>query len=416
MTQNTSTNVYNTLVNRLADFFRKPFFSDYRTIAGLWALLAVIATLMKGGLDGHLNNFLIFRGVFDHLTAFQPLYDLYPSEYHDCNHYGPFFSIIVAPFALLPKFWGLLLWQFSLGACLFFAIVNMPMKHSSKILIMWLISNEVLSSFQMAQFNLAIAALVVSAYTAIRAGPNGWAALFVVIGTFTKIYGIVGLAFILFSNRKWRFTGWLALWSAVAFILPMFISSPEYVIQEYLAWAQSLIEKNSINVDLDNAANYFQNISFLGMVHRISGREFSDMFILLPAMLLFLLPFVRTRIWASYGFQWGIVASALMCIILFSSSSESSGYVIAMLGVGIWYVSAPWKRTTTDTILLLFALILGSFGTSDLMPSGIKRGFIRPYSLKALPITIVWLKLIWELCTRNYPLPQRHLVKTNPAD
>lgn len=74
------------------------------------------------------------------------------------------------------------------------------------------------------------------------------------------------------------------------------------------------------------------------------------------------------------------------------------------------------KRTTADTILLLFALILGSFGTSDLMPSGIKRGLIRPYSLKALPITIVWLKLIWELCTRNYPLPQRHPVETNPAD
>lgn len=92
MTQNTSINGYNTLVNRLADFFRKPFFSDYRTIAGLWALLAVIATLMKGGLDGHLNNFLIFRGVFDHLTTFQPLYDLYSSEYHDCNHYGPFFQ------------------------------------------------------------------------------------------------------------------------------------------------------------------------------------------------------------------------------------------------------------------------------------------------------------------------------------
>lgn len=74
-----------------------------------------------------------------------------------------------------------------------FAIVNMPMKHSSKILIMWLISNEVLSSFQMAQFNLAIAALVVSAYTAIRAGRNGWAALFVVIGTFTKSTVLWGL-------------------------------------------------------------------------------------------------------------------------------------------------------------------------------------------------------------------------------
>lgn len=34
-------------VQRLYLFLQKPFFSDYRTLLGLWLLLPVIATLLK---------------------------------------------------------------------------------------------------------------------------------------------------------------------------------------------------------------------------------------------------------------------------------------------------------------------------------------------------------------------------------
>ena len=34
-------------VQRLYLFLQKPFFSDYRTLFGLWLLLPVIATLLK---------------------------------------------------------------------------------------------------------------------------------------------------------------------------------------------------------------------------------------------------------------------------------------------------------------------------------------------------------------------------------
>ena len=44
-------------------FFAKPFFHDFRTLAGLWLLLGVLAAVMK--MHSH-NNFLIFRGVFWH--------------------------------------------------------------------------------------------------------------------------------------------------------------------------------------------------------------------------------------------------------------------------------------------------------------------------------------------------------------
>lgn len=401
----------------VGDFFRKPFFSDYRTLAVLWVILTLVAAFTKGGLDGtKLNNFSIYRMVFYHLLDFKSLYLYYPEEYHDHNLYGPFFSLMIAPYAVMPRIVGLIAWLLSLTALMYATILKMPLDKGAKIVIMWVVTNEMMSAMQMAQFNVAIAAFVVCAYISIRKDRVGWSALFVALGTMTKLYGIVALPLILFTKKKWKFAGWFVLWMAVMFVLPMFISSPEYVIGQYREWALTIIDKNDINVAVgfNTASNYYQNISVLGMTHRITQLEFSDLWILGPACLLFLLPFVRFSQYRYHAFQWGVVASALMCIILFSTGSESSGYIIAMLGVAIWFVSAPSQRSGWDLFLLIFAIVIASFGTSDLMPSVIKRGFIRPYSLKALPVLLVWLKLLWEMCTVNYanPYPTRSSQKS----
>lgn len=384
-------------MNKIRDFFRLPVFSDYRTIAILWGVLAVVAALTKGGLDVHINNFIIFRQVFWHMVDFKSLYAYYPEEYSDHNLYGPLFGIVIAPYALMPKFISLVCWLLSLCAVLYAAILRMPLSHKAKIFILWYVSNEVLGALFMAQFNIVIAALIIASYTAIDRDRNGWAAMFIMLGAMTKLYGILGLAFLPFSKHKIRLIGYCALWGVVFFVLPMLISSPEYIISQYGEWFTTLVDKNALN---ENAI--YQNISFIGMTHRVSGMQFSDMWILIPAALLFLLPSYRVNQYGYKGFQWALVASVLMVIILFSTGSESSGYVIAISGVAIWYVTAPWKRSNTDVVLLIFALVISSFGHSDIMPKIIRNGLIKPYALKALPITIIWLKLIWEMLTRDY--------------
>ena len=389
----------------IADFFRLPIFSDYRTIAVLWGLLAIIAAITKGSLDGEkMNNFQIYRQVFWHLIDLKSLYAYYPEEYHDHNLYGPFFSIVIAPFAVMPKFIGILTWLLALGATLYAAIIKLPLAKGAKIFIYWYVSNEVLGAMFMGQFNIVIAAVIIGAYAALRRDRICLAAFLIMLGTMTKLYGILGLAFFFFTPKKLKFIMWLIFWGAVMFLLPMLFSTPEYVMEQYAEWYSTIIDKNDINVAVgfNTQSNYYQNISVLGMTHRITQMAFSDIYILLPAMLLFLLPYLRTSQYANHGFQWGIVSSVLMCIILFSTGSESSGYIIAILGVALWYVTSPWERGKWDIALLIFALVLGSFGTSDLVPRSIQRSLIRPYSLKALPILLVWLKLIWELCTRDY--------------
>lgn len=370
--------------------------SNPRTIAVLWGVMAVFAAIYKGRLDMHLNNFRIFRHVFFHLRDGLSLYAYYPEEYFDHNLYGPLFGVLVAPFAMLPPVVGLIVWELAMCAILWWVVRKLPLDIDKRMFIYWFVSYELLVALYMAQFNIVICALVLATYCAIRNGDEKWAACFIVLGTLTKLYGIVGLAFIVFSHRKKALLLWLAIWTVVGLLLPLLIASPQYLLGQYAEWFATLADKNALNAEA-----FYQNISTLGMVHKISGWWGSDLWMLVPAVVLFMLPAVRVRQFANEGFQWALVASVLMCIVLFSTGSESSGYIIAMTGVALWYVTAPWQRSRTDWWLMVAALVFASFG-SDFLPHSVRYSLIWPYALKALPVTIVWLKLIYEMCVRDY--------------
>lgn len=367
-----------------------------RTIAILWGVMAVFAAIYKGRLDMHLNNFRIFRHVFFHLRDGLSLYAYYPEEYFDHNLYGPLFGVLVAPFALLPPVVGLIAWELAMCAVLWWVVRKLPLDIDKRMFIYWFVSYELLVALYMAQFNVVICALVLATYCAIRNGDEKWAACFIMLGTLTKLYGIVGLAFIVFSHRKKILLLWLAIWTAVGLALPLLIASPQYLVGQYAEWFATLADKNALNAEA-----FYQNISTLGMVHKISGWWGSDLWILVPAVVLFMLPAARVRQFAYTGFQWALVASVLMCIVLFSTGSESSGYIIAMTGVALWYVTAPWKRSRPDWWLMVVTLVFASFG-SDFLPHSVRYALVWPYALKALPVTMVWLKLIYEMCVRDY--------------
>ncbi len=379
---------------RLYSFFQKPFFSDYRTLFGLWLLLPVIATLLK--LSKH-NNFLIFRYVYWHTIEQLPLYVAY-DEYWDTNHYGPFFSLVIAPFAMLPVRWGLFFWLIVLSLSLYYAIRKLPFPDRKRIFLYWFCAHELLTALFMSQFNIAIAAIIIATFYCIEKEKDIWAAFFIMLGTFVKLYGIVGLAFFFFSKHKMRFILALLGWALVMFVAPMAISSPDYIISQYVGWWDSLAAKNAENIFSGG-----QNISLLGMVRKISGcASYSDLWLILGGLIIFGLPYLRIAQYKYKAFRYALLASVLLFVVLFSTGSESSTYIIAFVGVGIWYWSASWKRSKWDIALMVFAFILTSFSPSDLFPAYLRREFVQPYALKALPCVLIWFKLSYEMCFRNY--------------
>lgn len=394
-------------MERIKVFFKKPFFSDYRVLFGLWVILAVVSHLFKFW-HGR-NNYLIFKYVFWHTIQGKSLYALSPAEFEDCNHYGPVFSLIIAPFAVLPDFIGMLLWLLALTGILYIAIRELPTTKRVQIFILWFVAHELLLSLFMQQFNIATAAMILATFTCIEEEKDGWAALWIVVGTFVKLYGIVGLALFFFSKHKRKFLAYLLIWSVVAFAAPILLSSFDYQISQYSEWYSALVLKNACNASLVG----YQNVSLLGMVHRITGNaNFSNLYLLLPGTFLFLLPYMRIQQYRNVGFRMAFLASIMLFVVLFSTGSESSSYIIAVIGVVIWYTTVPWKRGKWEITLMVFVFLLTSMSGSDIVPKFIRKQFVQPYSLKALPCVIVWLRLIYEMCTKNYVTISRNDMKS----
>lgn len=374
-----------------------PLWRDYRTLFSLWMLIAVIAAVMK--MHSH-NNFLIFRGVFWHTWHQLSLYAAYPAEYFDVNYYGPLFSLVVAPFAVVPEWVGLVLWCLFLALFLYVAVRRSQFTDRQQLFLLWFCAHELLTALYMQQFNVGIAAIILLSYYLIEKERDSSAAFFIVLGTLVKLYGIVGLAFFFFSKHKVRFVLSLIGWGIVLFAAPMIISSPEYVVGQYGEWMGSLVGKNSDNLFADH-----QNVSLLGMVRKISGcATYSDLWLIGPGLLLFGYPYLRFSQYKNVAFRQTLLASVLMFVVLFSTGSESSGYIIALAGVVIWYTAAPWKRNGWDVALMVFVFILTSFSPSDLFPAYLRREWVQPYALKALPVVLVWLKLCYEMMARDYRL------------
>ncbi len=378
---------------------------DPRVVTAVWTVATLYAGIMKA-LHGPLkyNNFMIFRGVADHLFASLPLYEPYPLEYGDLNHYGPIFGFIIAPFAALPPWLAMPLWVAALSALLYWAVRSLPLPVRLTTLVMWLAANDLYTAALMQQFNIAVAGLLIGSLVMIQRRHEGWAALFIVIGTFVKIYGVLGLAFFFFVRRKGRFIGYMALYSAAALLLPLLFVTPEYLVTQYLAWVADIADKNAQNMFCA-----YTNISFVGFVRKATGSTaYSDLLILVPAVVLFLLSYLRIKQYRYTAYRLTMLASLLLFIVIFSSGSENSGYVIASLGAGIWWVTvAPPRRGRLEWSLL--ALMLAASFANHLMPRAFYLDIYTGYALRSLPYLFIWLHCIGRLWFEDFAATDRAL-------
>ncbi len=383
-----------TVFHKIATFFTKPIFRNEKFIFSLWILLSLGMGILKSH-TGSCNNYLIFKQAFWHTVEQVNLYAAYPDQYFDTNHYGPIFSLVIAPFAILPDKLGIPLWTMVIALAMYYAIRNLPMAWGGKVAILYICLQEMVTAASNLQTNALIAALIIGAFITIHNGKDFYAGLFIALGLFIKLYGVAGLAFFFLSRRKLHLVLSCVFWSIVMFVLPMVISSPGFIIQSYQDWFHSLMGKN-----IENVGSMMQDISVMGMFRRISGnRELSNWIFLIPGMILFGLQYLKTGMYHDLRYRLGLLASTLLFVVLFSSGSESSTYIIAMAGVGIWFILQSRPYSGYAIFLLVFALILTSLSPSDLFPAYLRKNYVVPYSLKALPCLLVWLTLIYQIAT-----------------
>ena len=375
------------------------FVSQPKYIYWIYMLVALVVTLQKFSRDS-INNYKIFKYVFYNFRDGKNIYDLYPGLFDDCNHYGPFFSLIIAPFALLPDGFGCVLWNLTNTAFLIFAINKLNFSERKKAWLCWFLLQELITALMYTQFNVALIGLIILSCVYLKEKKFLAASTNLVTGLLVKIYGIVGLAFWPFLNGKDKLKHlfYLIIIFAVLFWLPSMIGGWDFNLLSYEHWQASLTEKNAGNQILGNA----QDISVMGVVRRImQDASIPNLYFILPGLCLFALPYLRFSQYKHLAFRYLILANVLLFLVLFSTGSESPTYVIAVTGVGIW-MCLQEKINQFNLFLLAFVMLITCFGMSDLFPKSFKQNYIQKYSLKAVPCILVWLKICFDLMSKDF--------------
>ncbi|GAB3176858.1 glycosyltransferase family 87 protein [Telluribacter humicola] len=306
-------------------------------------------------------------------------------------------------FALFPDWAGLSLWNLANVLVLLFAVYRLPhLRDVEKGLLLVIVLLELLTSIQNSQSNGLIAGLLVLAFGLLEDKKYLWATLCIVFSAFIKLFGVVGFALFLFYPRKEKLALYTSLWAVVLFLIPLaFVSYEQYIRLFQSYW-------NMLSHDHSSSYGY----SVMGWWNSWFGMEVNKNLIVLVGVLLFLLPLIRYREYQNYTFRYLALCSILIWIVIFNHKAESPTFIIAMTGVALWFVTA--KKDTLTIILFACAFVLTTLSPTDVFPRYLREEFVVPYTLKAFPCILVWVKVVYDMivlkkdCLTERTYPQQH--------
>ncbi len=332
------------------------------------------------------NNYVIFSQSFHHLKNNQDLYILHPEEHWDLFKYTPTFSAFFGLFALFPDWLGVNLWNLVNALVLLSAIYYLPrLNNTQKGWVLLIVLLEFTGAAMGEQSNALIAGLLVFSFGLLENKKFLIASLCIVLTVFIKLFGVVGFALFLFYPQKWKLALYSLGWTLIMLLVPfIFIDYEQYM---------TLI--SSYGNMLSNDQMISNGFSVMGWLNSWFSLNVSSLVVVLTGVGMFLLPLARFKAYKYFSFRYLTLASVLLWVIIFNHKAESPTYIIAMTGVALWFIEGGKKPI--NIVLLVLALMLVSFSSTDLFPSSLRKDFIQPYAMKAFPCILIWLKIIYDM-------------------
>ena len=339
-----------------------------RGILLLFLVLAAVATVQRGILTHTHATFPVFRQSFVHLRAGQDLYAAYPGEQgtedRDRFKYSPTAAMFFAPFALLPFVAGLFLWTALNALALFFAVDRLiPGKNGTLALL--IVFPSLIAAVQSTSSNALIAALMVASFVALEGARHLRSSTMIAAGALMKLFPAAAVPFVLLQPKPWRAFAKLAFVVLVLLALPLLVTTPVQLIAQYKSWA---------NILLGDAGDLTFARSIMVVVRHWTGLATPNWMFQSAATLILITPIALRRAhWGDPAFRKSLLASLLIYVVIFNHQAENSSYIIASVGLAVWYINSD--RSLIRTLLLVLCLV----------------------GLEAIPYTIVWFWLQFDL-------------------
>lgn len=332
------------------------------------------------------NNYKIFKYSFIHLSEGDDLYVAHPDDHWDLYKYSPTFAVFFGLYSVLPDGAGLTLWNLTNALVLLLAVWYLPRLNLwQRNAVLFIAAIELLTSMQNSQSNGLMAGLIILAFGCMERGRYFPAMALLAFSAYIKIFGVVGFVFCLFYPGKIKMALYALFWFVLLALLPLvFVDAPHY---------SALLQSWQHMLAADEPASY--GFSVMGWLHAWFGIDAGKWTVALCGALLFMIPFVQYKKFSDPAFRLLALCSVLIWIVIFNHKAESPTYVIALSGVGIWFVQA--RKTRFNTLLFVLVFVFASLSPTDLFPAVIRREVVLPLALKAFVCIVVWVKVVADM-------------------
>ena len=339
-----------------------------RLALALFVILAAVSTVQRGVLSHTHATFPIFRQSFVHLEQGRDLYARYPTEQgaeeRDRFKYNPSSALAFAPFSVLPFLAGLLAWTL-VNALGVYAAVRRLFPGREATWALFIVFPALIAAVQSTSSNGLVAALFVGAFLSLEARQNWRGAAAIAAGTLMKLFPAALLPFALIRPDRRRLLGIIAVVFAVMLAAPLMVTTPADLVAQYRSWLSILLADER---DLSFAR------SIMVVFRNWNGTELPNWLFQAVATMIVVTPLaLRPSMWNDARFRRSMLASLLIFVVIFNHQSENASYVIASVGLAIWFLSA---EVTAARVILLVACMAG---------------------LEAVPYFLVWLWMQFDL-------------------
>ena len=366
-------------MNELVSRVRR-LIADERSWITLLLVTAVVATAICVGRV--CNNFLIFRSAFDHLVAGADLYALHPAEHLDLFKYSPTFALVMAPFRALPYAVALLAWNL-LNVLLIYAGLRLVLPREERLAAVQLTALGMVTTLDGTQSNGLVAATMLLAFAALERDRLRLAAVAIVSGILIKLFPACALALAAPRRDRAKFALWFAVIFAALVAVPLLVTPASTLLAQYRSWyAMGAVDA------LDRGA------SVMRLLHIAFGYDGPNWPVQLAGAALLMLPLARGQ-WSDPRHRRLFLASLLVYSVIFNHKAEQPSFVIAMVGVAIWYALKP-RSLMRDVLAggVIIATVPVFLGVAiPSLPGGIMPALL----LTSAMCTAVWVGIQAEL-------------------
>lgn len=333
-------------------------------------------------------NFEIFRTSWLNLLAGRDLYGSNPPL--DVFIYSPTFAVLFAPFALLPLWLGILLWNAVNAGALYWGL-GRALEPEWAFAARAIVLVDTIGAMQNVQSNALVAGLMIMAFANLERRQEFRAAVAIGLGAVVKVFPLAAAAFAIFRPlRVPRFALYCCVVGLMLLALPLFFISPAALADQYRSW-------NNLQ------AGHERGLSVMQHLRMWLGGDWPSRPIQLMGVLILLAPLVQMPHWGSQRFRLLFLASTLMFCVLFNHAAESPSFVIAVAGVAIWFVLS--RRDTFAWAVLAIVFVGTTLSATDVVPAVLRQQFFVPYKIKTLPILLAWIVTQFELWRRSVSAP-----------